>query len=136
MLIKLIFFLFIFKLYEIVVNVYCVQKLKYKYCKTGKNLTDTGWHKIVFFFFNFFYITTDHLSEHPVHWYLCKMVPFLKDLKPIFLNIFEKILQKWNPHTLFTLFWYQTHHMWNFTFLHFVLKILNKNLMNSKNHFN
>ena len=31
--------------------------------------------------------------------------------KPSFFNIFQKFLQKWTPHTLFTLFWYPTPHM-------------------------
>ena len=35
------------------------------------------------------------------------------------MNIFQKFLQKWTPHTLLTLFWYPTTHIWNF---HFVCK--------------
>ena len=31
--------------------------------------------------------------------------------KIFILNIFQKVLQKWTPHTLFTLFWYPTLHM-------------------------
>ena len=33
----------------------------------------------------------------------------------------KKFLQKWTPHTLFTLFWYPILHMWNFHFASFWL---------------
>ena len=39
-------------------------------------------------------------------------------IKIFILNIFQKILQKWNPHTLFTLFWYPTLHIWFSLLLH------------------
>ena len=48
-----------------------------------------------------------------------KIWPISKNLKlkSLFLNIFQKkILQKWTPRTLFTLFWYPSPHMWNFHF--------------------
>ena len=59
-----------------------------------------------------------------------KIWPFSKNLKPksSFLNIFQKFLQKWTPHTLFTLFWYPTLHMWNFNFSSFCPRVSQKSI--------
>ena len=42
-------------------------------------------------------------------------------LKIFIFEYFPKFLQKWTPRTLFTLFWYQTLHIWNFHFSPFWL---------------
>ena len=68
----------------------------------------------IFIFEYFQKIPSEMNSTHPFYPILIPNTSCVKDfilLKSLFLTIFKIFLQKWTPHTLFTLFWYPTSHV-------------------------
>ena len=79
----------------------------------------TSKHTLEIFYWKLINFQKDTMGSRGVHFLAIldfQKTFLLKSCVLAFLNIFQKMLQKWTPITLFNIFWYPTLRMWNFHF--------------------